>query len=245
MDYAEHKIEVAVHNDSEVDFTVLALTFGSAAFDPQATYERAPSTITPGSTTNLRLVLPKPRCDVDPGKLKVTVSFEHDGRLGTASTSPQDRLNQLPELIASDCRESAMLKVANISVADHLGTQTLNGEKVGVIEITFTPTGAGGKLVLEDVRGTVLLSLRNANGPVELDTIQLGMDIGAATSPVIYDLLVVPARCDPHAVAEDKVGTLFRFHVVTDRDTGLFTLAVSDQVRGELYRFVSDWCGNQ
>ena len=62
------------------------------------------------------------------------------------------------------------------------------------------------------------------------------------------DLRTIPARCDAHAIAEDKVGTRFDTSVTILSDpavTGMITLAADDAAKSALFDYVTRHCGNQ
>jgi hypothetical protein len=54
-----------------------------------------------------------------------------------------------------------------------------------------------------------------------------------------------PARCDPHAVAEDKVGTLLPLRVHTAGREGVLKIDAGPLLRGRIYDFVTAACGRQ
>ena len=54
---------------------------------------------------------------------------------------------------------------------------------------------------------------------------------------------IVPLRCDAHAVMEDKRGTVFNVLVRVDGAQGAVEVAAPEAMRGEILRWVSDWCG--
>ena len=243
IDYAEHKLEVAVANTTNTPFEILALSFSSPVFTPAATYDRAPTTVRPGLTTDFRLLLPLARCDATSGTLTVSLRFSVDGRQGAAKLTPKDRIAQLPSIAAEDCRDNAVSTVAKIAPATAVHYATVDGQKAAVLDFTATPTGAGGILTIKDVRGTVLLGARDpATGRIG-DTVPLGIDLSKATMPVTFSLTLLPARCDPHVVLEDKRGTFFSFTVTTALDTGRIFIGVSDGVRIQLYDYVGSRCG--
>ncbi|MFI5428415.1 hypothetical protein [Aeromicrobium sp. UC242_57] len=74
--------------------------------------------------------------------------------------------------------------------------------------MTLTPTGKR-----EDVRfvgfGDTVLFRQAAGSPVDVDLPLTG-------APRTVTMQVVPARCDPHALAEDKVGRLFPVKIEAD-----------------------------
>jgi hypothetical protein len=54
-----------------------------------------------------------------------------------------------------------------------------------------------------------------------------------------------PARCDPHAVAEDKVGTLLPLRVTVAGRDGVLKVDAGPLLRGRIYDFVTGACGRQ
>ena len=243
FDIADHMLEVAVANKTSDDFVVTALSFSSPAFHPASAYTRAPTTIVAGSATNLRLLLPLADCQATHGLPKVSMAFEFRGASGSATVSPVDRIGQLPSVAAEDCRAETVRSVATIAPSGIIRYATITSKRVALLDITVTPTGNGGALRLDDVRGTVLLGLLNTVTGTIGDTVNLGMDVGAARGPATVTLVLVPARCDPHVVLEDKRGTFFTFTVTTRQDTGRIFVGVSDAERIELYDFVGAVCG--
>ncbi len=242
IDYSEHKLEVAIANATDAPFDVLALSFSTPVFS-SVEYTRAPTTVRPGTTTDFRLLLPPARCDAEPGKPTVDIRFSFDGGEGQARMSPDDRMGQLPAIAAEDCRDDAVAAVATISAAPAIRIASVDGTTAAVLDFTAVPTGAGGILTIDDVRGTVLLGARDpATGRVG-DTVPLGIDLSHATTPVTFSLVLLPARCDPHVVLEDKRGTFFTFTVTTRLDTGRIFIGVTDDVRLQLYEFVGSQCG--
>ena len=55
-------------------------------------------------------------------------------------------------------------------------------------------------------------------------------------------LRIRPARCDPHAVAEDKVGTLLPLNVSLGGREGQLKIAAGTALRGQIYDFVTSAC---
>ena len=66
----------------------------------------------------------------------------------------------------------------------------------------------------------------------------------ASDAPSVITLLVTPNRCDPHAIAEDKRGTVFPISVILDDGTtGRQYVASADVVRAALYDVIGMACG--
>lgn len=242
IDYSEHKLEVAIANATNAPFDVLALSFSTPVFS-SVEYSRAPTTVRPGTTTDFRLLLPPARCDTASGVPTVDLRFVFDGAQGQTTMSPDDRMGQLPSIAAEDCRDGAVAAVAAITAAPAIRIAPVDGAQAAVLDFTAVPTGAGGILTIDDVRGTVLLGARDPSTGRVGDTVPLGIDLSHATAPVTFSIVLLPARCDPHVVLEDKRGTFFTFTVTTRLDTGRIFIGVSDDVRLQLYDFVGSQCG--
>ena len=60
-----------------------------------------------------------------------------------------------------------------------------------------------------------------------------------------YRLGIRPARCDAHAVAEDKVGTLLPLRVSAGGRDGLLKVDAGALLRGRIHDFVTAACGRQ
>lgn len=243
IDYAEHKIEVAIANGSDSPLTVTGLSFSSPAFTPPATYPRAPSTVRPHDEIDFRLLLPLADCAATSSAPTVKLKFTYDGDDGVAVLSPHDRMGQLPKIAAEDCRNGAVTAVASITPSSTLRYTTIDGTKAAVLDFTVTPTGAGGILTIDDVRGTVLVGAVDPVSGKVGDTVPLGIDAGRARQPIVFSLTLLPARCDPHVVLEDKRGTFFTFTVTTKLDVGRIFIGVNDDVRIALYDLVGEDCG--
>ena len=59
----------------------------------------------------------------------------------------------------------------------------------------------------------------------------------------MLELPLVPFRCDPHAVQEDKRGTIFTLDVATGGQTGVVNLAAPEEMKGDTARLGGRWCG--
>jgi hypothetical protein len=64
-------------------------------------------------------------------------------------------------------------------------------------------------------------------------------------APAEVRLGIRPARCDPHAVAEDKVGTLLPLRVRVAGREGVLKIDAGSRLRGRIYDFVTKACGRQ
>ncbi len=71
----------------------------------------------------------------------------------------------------------------------------------------------------------------------------VGLELSVGDSPRPSSTFPIrPGRCDPHAIAEDKVGTLFPIAVTVGGRTGTFRLPSTDEFRAQVYTFVQAYC---
>ncbi|HXR43392.1 MAG TPA: hypothetical protein VN759_01210, partial [Pseudolysinimonas sp.] len=129
-------------------------------------------------------------------------------------------------------------KVAAIGLPSAVRYEDAGGKPIALIDVTITPTGAAGTVVLHSTEDTTLLAQREGT----LRSIEQTFD--ASTPPATITLDYVPAACLQHRVAEDKVGTLIPFHV----DAGpfhdaLFSIRLPETVKNELLDWVGRYCG--
>jgi hypothetical protein len=96
--------------------------------------------------------------------------------------------------------------------------------------------GAATSLVIERIETTTLLAEDPAR-PWPRD-----LTVKAGGPALNLELGIRPARCDPHAVAEDKVGTLVPLRVAVGARTGLVKVAAGTALRGKIYDFVTAAC---
>ena len=89
--------------------------------------------------------------------------------------------------------------------------------------------------------GTVLFSVAGT-AALYPDVEPLPLTAGTTSTQVLE---ITPSRCDAHALAEDKVGTLFPVHLVAPGlpEDASFHLPISDRVRGDLRSFFAPHCG--
>ena len=245
-DYASRTLEISVTNGSPDPLQLETAAFDSPRFTEPAEWSRG-TTLAASATVNLRVILPSSVCDPDDdSNPTVTVSFVTvDGARGRDTVVPTDPLDRLATIARDDCLGQAVAAVAPLEMAESLAW-TPGARAPAQLGLFATPNAAGGSLLIESVDRTVLLSVVADGKPVE----SLPIDLRVAAPDVQGGAGVdfIPARCDPHAVAEDKRGTFFPVHVtVTDKhgaeQSGLVYVPVTDEVRVAIYDYIADYCG--
>lgn len=241
VDPGARQLQFHIENQSGEEVTFTRARLDSALFDSPVVWEGA-STVPAGFARDLKALLPEAVCPV-PAELEVTASFEFslaDGSTGTATVVPGDPNEVLAGLTSADCLQAAL--------AAHTAIEFVSVELPGepgvpaTMTLQLTPTAAPGELRLHAIESTVLLSLLDDAGE-QVESRELDITLSAESGPQQLLLPIAPNRCDPHAVAEDKQGTLFPLVFSTsDDDLATVRITAPDAIRSKLYAFVAEFC---
>jgi hypothetical protein len=192
------------------------------------------SRIAPGQTLDVRVQLPPVACDV-PDDATPTVALELDG--GDVAVPVVDTLGFLPPLHARECLAENLATVADLELTAF--TPAPAGQ-LGSVVLSVVPTGAAGTVHLGAVDSTPLL-MYVPDAPASPHP--LDVDVTPASAPVEIAIPLVPQRCDPHVVQEDKRGTIFTIDVAVDGVAGEIDLAAPPEMKARMLTWVADWCG--
>lgn len=281
FDAASGGIQLSVTNEGDLPLVVTETAVSSPALAAVASTNREVE-IPAGLTRDIPLTLPAPACDDDPALESVaatlTVHAETEGDAADAATASVtieavDRLGQFAEWWRESCFAEAVAERATLAIrlVGDGASGTAPADTVA-LELVATPRSASDSandapstLRLTAIGGTILLGMRDAAGaPVTSRPLEVVLDT-AGTEPSAVRLETVPARCDPHAIAEDKQGTLFRVHATltppdggaggtatgdastrgaAPRDTtsGTVTVAADDETREAIYDAITRVC---
>lgn len=234
-DVAERGAQVRVVNGSDEDLKITSLTFIDDWFAGPSTRDRA-STIPAGRTVDLRFSLPESACEGEPDAASRTsrVTLELEGG-GTATVEVADPLGFTTLIHQKECLRHDLARVATLEWAEFApSTAPLPAQ----LQLAVTPAGGSEQAELVEVQTTNLLQFGDQPTPFALAATVTGTDAGSQV-PVP----IVPLRCDPHAVMEDKRGTVFNVLVRVDGAEGVVEVAAPEAMRGEILRWVADWCG--
>jgi len=227
--YASRAAIVRISNTGADDIVLTDVELAGTAFDGSTTRERT-STVPTGQTKDLAVELPPADCDATGSALQADVLLRlQDGSVVEARGIP-DPTRALPRTHAADCTAASVARIATVAADEEVRLDGTGSGTVAVLTVRVTPTGAPGRLELVSLRSTVLLQPAptgtEAGAPAEEWPLDLVVD--AATGPRTVELRIVPTRCDPHALAEDKVGTLFPLVVRVDGgEEAVLTLPLS------------------
>ena len=266
--YSKQIIEIQLTNTTGGALTVLGAELTSPLFAAPITWP-APAggvELPPGQAKSLPAPLPAPQCGSPaptqgpPGTgaasgatvnafVSVRPAQPQGGVPGQspapAPASAADPFGVLTRNNAEMCLTREASAVATIRLAPDLEVAT--DGRTAVVRLRITPGAAGrtaggagaAELVIDRIEETTLL----AEAPQAPWPHSVAFRAGGP--PVELQLGIRPARCDPHAVAEDKVGTLLPLRVSVAGREGVLKIDAGDKLRGRIYEFVTTACGRQ
>jgi len=242
FDYSQRVLELKVSNSTDTPFTVTSASFVSTRFATPAVWDK-PQEIPDGAARDLKVQLAEPVCDSTAPKDSVKIAFTlDDGTSGTATVTPTDEQGRVDAINVEDCLGVSVATIASITPPAQV-QWTPGAHEPAELDISVVPTGAAGSFTIHAAKGTVLLSLIDESSGEPYD-MKLDRVVDAKAGASVIPLELVPPRCDPHAIEEDKRGTFFPLDVETsDGRSGTIYIAVSDEVRRSLYEFYADYCG--
>jgi hypothetical protein len=172
------------------------------------------------------------------GEAEAVLEILADDGSTEATASAPDPLGFVAALHARECLLERVTDAASLAFTGF--SPSPPGEPAS-LELAVTPTG-GAAATLVGVERTNLLTF--AGLPPGADLYPLDLEVSAtAAAPRLLTLPLVPTRCDPHAVLEDKRGTIFGVRVEVDGEPGEVELFVGDDLRGRILSWVAAWCG--
>jgi hypothetical protein len=249
-DVATREARVMVTNGSDEPLVVTEVAVDDPHFDGHATraVERT-STIPAGSTTGIRVVLPAVQCPGDGGdggadaeagadKATVTLDYELGDRAGEGTADLPDPLGFVSPFHERECRAAALAQAAGVSFTGF--TASAAGDPA-TLELTVAPTGSAAA-VIDEIQPTNLIIFAGSFAASDPFALDVHLSAGDSAS-VVVDVPIMPARCDPHAVQEDKRGTIFDVGVEVGGHDGEIELKVPEEMRGHILTWVAEWCG--
>jgi hypothetical protein len=193
--------------------------------------------VEPAYERDLEFQLPRGRCGADIDA-EVSLTYRIDGGNLRRSTGPADDQYGNVALFADrDCAESTLTRAASIAVGEPRVTGQ-GSDAVLQLPVTLAPTGRSADVSFGGFGSTVLFQ-QAADSPTDVDVPLRG------EAPVDLVMSVVPARCDSHALAEDKVGTLFDVLVTAPGldPNASFYLPLDRAQRSSFFDFFRSSCG--
>ena len=230
----DREIFVRIQNESQQTIHVESFTLTS--YRITTVKWSGDENIAAGTEADLEYDMPKGKCGEG---FTPTVRLTYrvgDSGPRVSTTKADDRYGNISHAMDRDCADSTLHEAATLEVGDPVIVGTGRNSVLNV-PVMFTPTGKR-----DDVRfggfGSTVLFNQAAGSPADVD-IPLDKD------PVELMMAVTPARCDGHALADDKVGRLFDVKVLGDGvgENASFYLPLTTPQRVTFFDFYRSHCG--
>ncbi|MBD3942226.1 hypothetical protein IF188_11015 [Microbacterium sp. NEAU-LLC] len=239
-DVSSRQAEVHVTNGSDAAITIGEVRIEDARFEGPSVRVIADrvSSVPAGGAVDIRVQLAPVACDVpDDGDARVVLQIVGDAGTTEVEVSAPDPVGFVAPLHARECLEERVADAAGFAFTGF--TASAPGE-AATLELTVTPTGSGEAAVT----GIERTNLIDFAVPGDDDVYPLDLEASAdQATPTVVAVPIIPFRCDPHAVQEDKRGTIFDVQVVLDGQPGEIELFVGEELRGRILTWVGQWCG--
>ncbi|MGR0219586.1 hypothetical protein [Agromyces sp. ZXT2-6] len=243
FDVPDGVLVVSFANEGDESVTVERAEVRSPALEPGMERTR-PFDLAPGDRLDVRMPLTASVCDARPDTV-VAVEFHADGGSdggtmpATAVLVPTDPYDTMARIADRDCLAESVAAAATIVLPERLRTAGSGTDARAVIDVRVEPAASGDAAVTIDrVLGTTLIGSESGGAwPV-------GLAVEAGDAVAGIELPVRPARCDAHAIADDKRGTILPFELATsDGRAGVLELASGDALKADLYAYYAERCG--
>ena len=186
----------------------------------------------------VRVDLPQSICDAEPGPVVVEFRYRTPAGAGEAELVAADPFDTVARVNGADCLSESVAEVAAIVMPEHLRSTGAGADRRAFIDVRIEPAEGDASMRIARVYGTTLL---NAEDGIDWT---LGTDVAAGDPAFTISLPVRPARCDAHAIADDKRGTILPFEIETsDGRAGRLDVPSEDVLKSELYAYYGERCG--
>jgi hypothetical protein len=248
IDGARNSIQLVVHNRSDSPLTFSSARLSSPWLSSELERYRQ-VTVPPRSQRDLPMILSAPACPSDrepptpaePPEAVLVVPLA-DGSSESLRVPTTDRIGQWTEWLVTACFAERVGRLVELSMRSAPGET--NVVVIDLLARSIPSSDPAPTVRLESVSGTVLLGAVDASGdPVE--SIPLGVDMRShsnAELKAVARLTFRPNRCDAHALADDKQGTLFRVSASIDGSPGALTVIADSATKDEIYAAIARIC---
>lgn len=243
LDVEARLLVVRLENAGAEPVTVDRLEVEAPALEPGMVREE-PFTVTPGDALQVRVDLTGSECDVGGSTRNAAVILldvsTTTGR-GSGELVADDPHDTLDRLNNADCLAESVERVATLDLPENLRSTGTGTERRAFIDVEVVPATSGAEsFTIDRVYGTTLL---NAEDGTDWP---LDVEVAAGDEPFTIPLPVRPARCDAHAIADDKRGTILPFGIrASDGREGRLDRSSGDTLKAELYAYYGERCALQ
>lgn len=234
-----HQVQLSVANHSPEPIRVLRAELASTRFDEPVSFTRSQD-VPVDSRRNLPVRLSDAVCATGPFDDVVILEFETaDGHRGSAAV-PVQQGELLEGIRQQDCAVAAVAAIAAITPPANASWMP---DAIGPVELEFTvtPTGSADSMTITGFGATTLLTPVDESG-ARVVAGRLEQVVGPTSEPSTVTVSYEPSRCDPHAIAEDKKGTIIPFTIERDGTVTVVAVPVAPEARAAIYDYVTRWC---
>ena len=256
--YGKQIVSIQLTNTSGAALTVYGARLRSALFAGGISWQAAPDGIElpPGQTKSLPAALPAPVCEdsgrSDPAPTDTASTYTAPtltlmmapatGSTPEETVAAVDPFGVLIRNNAELCLAQAADAIAGFRLDP--GLEVSADGLSAIVRLLIAPRDAppsaeAAALTIVRIEGTTLLAEDPAVPWPRAVPVRAGGDVREIR------MGIRPARCDPHAVAEDKVGTLLPLRVTVAGRDGALKVDAGPLLRGRIYDFVTAACGRQ
>ena len=237
-DVAAGVLEIQVVNDGPTPLVVTRAAYRGPEFVEALIWQGTGSTVHAGHRLDLPVALVDVSCDPrSTHAATVEITIVRDGREHTVTRTPSDPFGQVERLREEGCFAASLAELGELRIT-RLDPPDAAGSAAHLV-FEADPTGDSGYTVTA-ARSTTLVS--PAVDGVGRDEAPLTWRVAASSNQ--WALPIVPTRCDPHAVLEDKQGTLIPLSIERDDGvTGRLVVAASAEIRAQILDYVASSCG--
>lgn len=252
--YADREIVLEVTNGWDRTMTLVAGALHADGFGPSHLAKERPRALPPGATRDVYIGLGEAQCAGVPAgpdepvpdaapSATITLALGEGDDQGPATdiaVDVTDTAGHLARNHAVDCARAAVESGVRLTVEPDVPVETRDGEQTAFVTVRVEPVPGGPEVTIDRITETTLMADPDARGTVSGWT---GRELAGQRSGEIV-LPVVPARCDAHAVGEDKRGTFLPVEAsVGGTAQHVFYVPMPDAARAALYDFIGDSCG--
>ncbi|MDJ1113068.1 hypothetical protein [Microbacterium dauci] len=219
-DEGDRRARVRVVNDAGTELALRGIRVESPLLaDP---IERDAPPLPAGESIDLTVELPPVACDQAAAAGTIVLVLDD----GEEALPLRDPLGFLGRLHDRECLAERVQKALSLAWSDF--SPGVAGEP-GSLRLVG---GVADGVRVRSVQSTPLLQF--GDGVLAYDLPTGALDVRVP---------LVPQRCDPHVVQEDKRGTIFALDVEVDGVPGAIELAADAATKARILTWVADWCG--
>lgn len=235
--YASHVVQIQVSNNGPSPVIVTAAALRTSLFSGTVAWSSSPdgTEVPAGQTKSLPAQLASPVCEQsgNPSPDRPVLLLTLSGQ-AAEEIAADDPHGVLARNNAELCLAEEVAQVVHLELSPELRPNPSTDK--AVLQLRCVPQGTNGSVIIDSIQGTTLIA-EDTDYPWPR-SLMLGGGGAAGT----VDLSIRPRRCDPHAVAEDKVGTLLPLNVTAGGRTGVIKLPAPPPLRAAIQDFVISAC---